>query len=88
MSYFKELKSIILDNEAYEAIKDDSKEKNKVMTYFEIGGLIYEAEKHYGKEIIEQYTESLKKDFGKKFDKKDLNTMKQFYLLIKNQNSL
>ena len=88
MSYFKELKSLILENETFEMIKDDSKEKYKVMTYFEIGGLIYEAEKHYGKEIIEQYIESLKKDFGNKFDKKDLNTMKQFYLLIKNQNSL
>ena len=83
MNNFKELKDTILDYEVYEMIKDDSKEKHKVLTYFEIGKLIYEAEKRYGKEIIQQYAESLKKDLGKEFDEKDLNTMKQFYLLIK-----
>ena len=35
-------------NEIYNKVKDYSKERNKVITYFEIGKLLYEAGSVYG----------------------------------------
>ena len=35
--YYNNIKEKLIDNEIYERIKDYSKEKHKVITYFEIG---------------------------------------------------
>ena len=43
MNYYDEIKNKIIDNEIYEKVKDYSKERNKVITYFEIGKLLTEA---------------------------------------------
>ena len=88
MDYYKEIKNKILDNEAYERVKDYSKERHRVLTYFEIGRLLYEAGKHYGEGIIQKYAKLLKKDFGKKYDKRLLYRIRKFYLFFGEQNSL
>ena len=49
MNYYKQLKGKILNKEAYDKIKDYSKEKNTVITYYEIGEILHQAGKHYGK---------------------------------------
>ena len=36
-NYYAEIKNKIIDNEIYSKIKDYSKERHKVITYFEIG---------------------------------------------------
>ena len=72
MNYYKEIKDKILNNEAYERIKDYSKERHRVLTYFEIGRLLHEAGKHYGEGIIQKYALALEKDFGKKYNKRSL----------------
>ena len=82
MNCYKEIKNKILDNEAYERVKDYSKERHKVLTYFEIGRLLHEAGKHYGEGVIQKYAFLLKKDFGKKYDERTLRTMRQFYLFL------
>lgn len=82
MNYYNEIKEKIKNNEIYEKIKDYSKEKHRVLTYFEIGRLLHEAGKHYGESIISKYALLLEKDFGKKYDKKSLYRMRQFYLLF------
>ena len=81
MNYYKEIKDQILNNEAYERIKDYSKERHRVLTYFEIGRLLYEAGKHYGENIISKYADLLEKEFGQKCNKRNLFRMKQFYLM-------
>ena len=43
MDYYKEIKEKLIDNEIYLKVKDYSKERNKVITYFEIGRLLNEA---------------------------------------------
>ena len=43
MNYYNEIKQKIIDNEIYSKVKDYSKERNTVITYFEIGRLLYEA---------------------------------------------
>ena len=40
MNYYNEIKNKLIDNEVYKRVKDYSKERNTVITYFEIGRLL------------------------------------------------
>ena len=82
MNYYNEIKDKIIDNEIYAKAKDYSKEKNRVKTYFEIGKLLSEAGKHYGQDIIGQYSQKLMNDVNKKYNKKLLFKMRQLYILL------
>ncbi len=42
MNYYKEIKNKIIENEIYSRVKDYSKERHKIITYFEIGKLLNE----------------------------------------------
>ena len=84
MDYYKEIKTKILDNVAYERIKDYSKERHRVLTYFEIGRLLHEAGKHYGDSIIKKYSERLSKELGSKYNERALWRMRQFYVIFSN----
>ena len=44
MNYYNEIKNKLIDNEIYSRLKDYSKEKHKVIIYFEIGRLLTEAD--------------------------------------------
>ena len=85
MNYYTEIKNKIIDNEIYERVKDYSKERNKVITYYEIGKLLNEAGKHYGDNIIEKYSKRLVIEVGKKYNKRSLFRMKQFYNVFSNE---
>ena len=56
MNYYNEIKNKLIDNEVYSRIKDYSKERYKVITYFEIGRLLYQAGSEYGEDIIGKYS--------------------------------
>ena len=49
MNYYNEIKTKLIENENYTKIKEYSKENHKVKIYFEIGKLLFDAGKHYGK---------------------------------------
>lgn len=83
--YYNNIKTLLIDNEIYQKVKDYSKERNKVITYYETGKLLYEAGKHYGENIIEKYSEKLMKEVGKKYNKRTLFRMRQFYMLYSNE---
>ena len=85
MDYYKEIKNKIIDNEAYEKIKDYSKERHRVITYYEIGRLLNEAGKKYGANIIKQYSGKLVIEVGTKYNERTLRRMRQLYLLFKRQ---
>ena len=59
MNYYNEIKSKLIDNEIYGRIKDYSKERNTVITYFEIGRLLNEAGSKYGESIINKYSKKI-----------------------------
>ena len=65
MNYYNEIKNKIIDNEVYAKIKDYSRERNKVITYFEIGRLLTEAGGKYGDNIIDEYSKKLILEVGK-----------------------
>ena len=85
MNYYNEIKNKIIDNEIYARVKDYSKERHRVFTYYEIGKLLTEAGSKYGDNIIEEYSKKLVKEVGKKYNKRTLFRMKQFYNVFRNQ---
>ena len=84
MNYYNEIKNKIIDNEIYSKVKDYSKERHKVITYFEIGRLLNEAGGKYGDNIIDEYSKKLVIEIGKKYNRRTLFRMKQFYNMFNN----
>lgn len=82
MNYYEEIKEKLLKSEIYDRAKDYSKDRNKVIVYYDIGKLLSEAGKEYGKNIIKQYSEKLIVEVGKKYNERNLRYMRQFYEMI------
>jgi predicted nuclease of restriction endonuclease-like (RecB) superfamily len=65
-----------------------------VKTYFEIGKMIVEDEQNgenraeYGKETLKNLSAELTKEYGKGFTKRNLELMRQFYLVYSKTNTL
>ncbi len=72
MNYYNEIKEQILNNEITKRVKDYSKNKSDLTTYYNVGKLLSEAGKHYGEGIIKEYSEKLTKEFGKGYSTKTL----------------
>ena len=85
MNYYEEIKNKIIDNETYERVKDYSKERHRVIIYYEIGKLLNEAGGKYGANIIKQYSKKLVIEVGTKYNERTLRRMRQLYLLFKKQ---
>jgi len=85
MNYYNQIKNKIIDNEVYSRVKDYSKERHKVITYFEIVKLLNEARGKYGDNIIDEYSKKLVIEVGKKYNRRTLFRMKQFYNLFSNE---
>ena len=79
MNYYNEIKNELINNEVYSKVKDYSKERNKVITYYKIGKLLNEAGGKYGDNIIEEYSKKLVIEVNKKYNRRTLFRMKQFY---------
>ena len=85
MNYYDEIKNKLLDCEVFNRVKDYSKERNRVLTYYEIGRLLNEAGNEYGKDVIGEYSKRLINEVGKKYNKRTLFRMKQFYIVFSEQ---
>lgn len=65
-----------------------------VVTYFEIGRMIVDEEQNgkeraeYGKKIIKELSIRLKNEFGKGFSQRNLEQMRQFYLIYSKTQTL
>ena len=67
MNYYEEIKNKIINNEIYSKVKDYSKERNTVNTYFEIGRFLTEVGGKYSDNIIDEYSKKLVVEVGKKY---------------------
>lgn len=85
MNYYDEIKEKIIKSEIYDRVKDYSKNRHKVAVYFEIGKLLSEAGKEYGKNIIRQYSKKLIIDVGRKYNERTLRRIRQFYEIFSNE---
>ena len=82
INYYNEIKSKLIDNEVYKRVKDYSKNKNELSTYYEVGKLLFEAGKKYGEKIINNYSKKLTSEIGSGYGVSNLKRMRQFYCLI------
>ena len=85
MNYYNVIKEKLVDNEIYLKVKDYSKERHKVITYFEIGKLLNDAGGKYGDNIIDEYSKKLVVEVGKKYNRRTLFRMKQFYSMFSDE---
>ena len=85
INYYNEIKNKLIDNEVYKRVKDYSKNKNELSTYYEVGKLLFEAGKHYGKGIIKEYSIRLIDELDIKYSERTLYKMMKYYTYISNQ---
>ena len=85
MNYYKEIKNELIDDEIYSRVKDYSKEKHTLLTYYEVGKLLLEAGTKYGNDIIGNYSEKLSIEVDKKYNSRTLRRMRQLYKFFEKQ---
>lgn len=79
MNYYNEIKNQIINNEITKKVKDYSKNKSDLNTYYNIGKLLFEAGKHYGEGIIREYSIKLTNEFGKGYTQSRLRYFRRFF---------
>ena len=82
MNYYTEIKNKIIDNEITKRVKDYSKNKSDLNTYYEVGRLLSEAGKHYGEGIIKEYSKKLTNELGKGYTITRLKYFRRFYNVL------
>ena len=87
-NYYNEIKNELLNNEVYKRVKDYSKNRNELSTYYNVGKLLIEAQggedrAKYGDSLIKEYSARLTKELGKGYSTRSLKNMRKFYLLFK-----
>ena len=82
MNYYSEIKNELINNEITKRIKDYSKNKSDLTTYYNVGKLLSEAGKHYGEGIINEYSKRLTNELGKGYGVSSLKNMRKLYELI------
>ena len=85
-NYYNEIKNELINNEIYKRVKDYSKNRNELSTYYNVGKLLIEAQggedrAKYGDNLIKEYSERLTKELGKGYTFTALSRMHKFYLL-------
>ncbi len=83
--YYSNIKEYLVNNEIYKRVKNYSKNKNDLTTYYNVGKELVEAGSHYGEGIIEEYSIRLSKELGKGYSTRSLKYMRKFYYFQKRQ---
>ena len=79
MNYYDKIKEQIINNEITKKVKEYSRNRSDLNTYYNVGKLLSEAGKHYGEGIIKEYSKRLTIEFGKGYSKRNLWLMLKFY---------
>ena len=85
MNYYKKIKNELINNEVYKKVKDYSKNRSDLNTYYKVGKLLNDAGKSYGEGIIKKYSDMLTKELGKGYGLSNLKNMRRFYNIAKSQ---
>ncbi len=80
MNYYESIKQELINNEVYKKVKDYSKNKSDLKTYYNVGKMLSEVGKHYGEGIIKDYSKKLTEEIGKGYSLRNLYNMRLFYI--------
>ena len=89
MNYYEQIKGLFISNEIYKKVKDYSKNKSDLDTYYNVGKIIVEAQgkearAKYGEGLIKEYSKKLISELNdKKYSYRNLMNMRKFYLKFK-----
>ena len=86
MDYYKEIKQELINNEIVKKVKDYSKNRSDLNTYYNVGKMLSDAGKHYGEGIIKEYSKRLTIELGKKYSITTLKYLRQFYEFSKSHS--
>ena len=89
MNYYNEIKTELIKNEAYKQVKEYSKNRHDLETYYNVGKLLIEAQggeerAKYGNGLIKEYSKKLTEELGKSFSYTLLKNCRSFFLLVSN----
>lgn len=79
LNYYDKIKNRLIDNDITKKVKDYSKNRSDLDTYYEVGKLLSEAGKHYGESVIKNYSKKLKVELGKSYSVRLLYRMLKYY---------
>ena len=93
MNYYNEIRNELINNEAYKKVKDYSKNKSDLMTYYNVGKLLVSAQGgeskiKNGNQIIKEYSEKLMNEVSKSYNERTLRRIRQFYITFKEWSTL
>jgi len=93
MNYYNQIKEQLINNEIYKEVKDYSKNRSDLNTYYNVGKLIVEAQggekrAKYGDKLIKEYSQKLTKEIGKGFSTRSLKNMRKSYMFIQKGQTL
>ena len=79
MNYYDEIKTELVNNEITKKVKDYSKNKSDLTTYYNVGKLLAEAGKHYGEGIIKEYSDRLSSELNIKYSVRTLYKIIKYF---------
>ena len=82
MNYYKEIKNELINNEITKRVKDYSKNRSDLNTYYKVGKVLSEAGKHYGEGIIKEYSKKLTLELKKSYSIRLLYRILKYYKFI------
>ena len=93
MNYYNEIKNELINNEAYKKVKDYSKNRNDLTTYYNVGKLLIEAQggekrAKYGNGLIKEYSKKLTAELNKKYTPTLLRNIRQFFVVFEKYPTL
>ncbi len=80
--YYDNIRNYLVYNEAYKRVKDYSKNKSDLETYYNVGKELVLAGKHYGEGIIKKYSLKLTNELGKGYNISSLKRMRKLYFIV------
>ena len=88
MNYYNEIKKELVNNEIYKKVKEYSKNRHDLSTYYNVGKLLNEAGKSYGDGIIKEYSKRLTSELKKGYSERNLRNMRRFYVVCEKWQTL
>ena len=85
MNYYEEIKTELINNEITKKVKDYSKNRSDLNTYYNVGKLLSEAGKHYGEGIIKEYSDRLSSELNIKYSVRTLYKIIKYFNYMNKQ---